>query len=153
MKNCEADSIKNCAGEVRGSRFAVLGLEWQHVKIERFEDIEAWKLARELMTRVYDVTDKGEFARDFGLRDQIRRAAGSVMHNIAEGFDVGSNAEFVRFLQYSKRSCTEVQSQLYVALDRKYVTDVEFNTLYEQMCLVRAKIGAFIKYLTANPKP
>lgn len=122
------------------------------MKIERFEDIEAWKLARELTTRVYDVTDKGAFARDFGLRDQIRQAAGSVMHNIAEGFDAGSNAEFVRFLQYAKRSCTEVQSQLYVALDRKYVTESEFKTLYEQARLVRAKIGAFIKYLTLNPK-
>src|SRR5437867_10546858 len=123
------------------------------MKIERFEDIEAWKLARELTRRIYDTTEKGEFARDFGLRDQIRRAAGSVMHNIAEGFDAGSNAEFVRFLQYAKRSCTEVQSQLYVALDRKYVSESEFGALYEQTRLTRAKIGAFIKYLTLNPKP
>jgi len=123
------------------------------MKIERFEDIEAWKLARTLTSRVYDVTDQGAFARDFGLRDQIRRAAGSVMHNIAEGFDAGSNAEFVRFLQYAKRSCTEVQSQLYVTLDRKYVTASEFKTLYEQTRLVRAKTGAFIKYLILNPKP
>ena len=123
------------------------------VKIERFEDIEAWKLARDLTRRVYETTDKGEFARDFGLRDQIRRAAGSIMHNIAEGFDAGSNAEFVRFLQYAKRSCTEVQSQLYVALDQKYVTEVYFKTLYEQTRLTRAKIGAFIKYLTLNRKP
>lgn len=123
------------------------------VKIERFEDIEAWKLARELTRQVYEVTASGEFARDFGLRDQIQRAAGSTMHNIAEGFDAGSNAEFIRFLQYAKRSCTEIQSQLYVALDRKYVTDSDFKLLYEQARLVRAKIGAFIKYLTVNPKP
>ena len=118
------------------------------MKIERFEDIEAWRLARQLTARVYDATDKGALARDFGLRDQMRRAAGSIMHNIAEGFDAGSNAEFVRFLQYSKRSCTEVQSQLYVALDRKYLTESEFKTLYEQTRLVRAKTGAFIQYLT-----
>lgn len=123
------------------------------MKIERFEDIEAWKLARHLTCRVYGVTDKGAFARDFGLRDQIRRAGGSVMHNIAEGFDAGSNAEFIRFLNYAKRSCTEVQSQLYVALDRKYLTKSEFDDLYEQARLARAKIGAFIKYLSENPRP
>ena len=123
------------------------------MKIERFEDIEAWKLSRELTARIHAATEKGAFATDFGLRDQIRRAAGSVMHNIAEGFDAGSNAEFIRFLNYAKRSCTEVQSQLYVALDRKYISRPEFEKLYEQTRLARAKIGAFIKYLTANPKP
>jgi four helix bundle protein len=117
------------------------------MKIERFEDIEAWKLAREMTRQVYDATNKGAFARDFGLRDPIQRAAGSSMHNIAEGFDAGSNAEFVRFLQYAKRSCTEVQSQLYVALDQKYVTEDQFRTLYEPARMVRAKIGAFIQYL------
>src|SRR5437867_10268869 len=109
------------------------------MKIERFEDIEAWKLARELTRRIYDTTEKGAFANDFGLRDQIRRAAGSIMHNIAEGFDAGSNAEFTRFLNYAKRSCTEVQSQLYVALDREYLTKPEFDDLYEQARLARAK--------------
>jgi len=117
------------------------------MKIERFEDIEAWKIARELTSKVYSTTENPAFAKDFGLRDQIRRAVGSIMHNIAEGFDAGSNAEFVRFLQYAKRSCTEVQSQLYVALDRKYVVESEFKALYEQARLVRAKIGAFIQYL------
>ena len=117
------------------------------VKIKRFEDIEAWRIARELTSQLYTVTDKGEFARDFGLRDQVRRAAGSIMHNIAEGFDAGSNAEFIRFLNYAKRSCTEVQSELYVALDSRHLTQTQFNTLYEQVRLTRAKIGAFIQYL------
>jgi four helix bundle protein len=117
------------------------------LKIERFEDIEAWKLAREITVAVYRATDVEGFNKDFGLRDQIRRAAGSIMHNIAEGFDAGSNAEFMRFLNYAKRSCTEVQSELYVALDRRYLTEQHFNTLYEQARLTRAKIGAFIKYL------
>jgi four helix bundle protein len=76
------------------------------------------------------------------------------MHNIAEGFDVGSNAEFVRFLQYAKRSCTEVQSELYVALDRRYINTAEFERLYESSRLIRAKIGAFIQYLERyGPKP
>ena len=117
------------------------------VRIERFEDIEAWRIARELTSQIYTATDKGALARDFGLRDQMRRAAGSIMQNIAEGFDAGSNAEFIRFLNYAKRFCTEVQSELYVALDNRYLTQPQFNVLYEQIRLTRAKIGAFIQYL------
>ncbi len=90
--------------------------------IRRFEDIEAWQLARELTRKVYALTKKPAFSRDFGLRDQIRKAAGSSMHNIAEGFDAESNSEFVRFLRYAKRSCSEVQSELYVAYDEAYIT-------------------------------
>ncbi len=82
------------------------------MKIERFEDIEAWQLGRQLTRLVYQATRQEGFTRDFGLKDQIQRASGSVMHNIAEGFDGGSNAEFIKFLRYSQRSCTEVQSQL-----------------------------------------
>jgi four helix bundle protein len=82
--------------------------------IHRFEDIEGWQAARELTRRVYAVAQSREFSKDFGLRDQITRAAGSTMHNIAEGFDGGSNAEFIKFLRCSQRSCSEVQSQLYV---------------------------------------
>jgi len=89
------------------------------MRIDRFEDIEAWQLARELTRKVYDLTKKAKFARDFGLKGQIQDAAGSSMHNIAEGFDSETNPEFVRFLRYAKRSCTEVQSELYVALDQQ----------------------------------
>lgn len=117
------------------------------MKITRFEDIEAWQLARGLTREVYRASKTGEFARDFALRDQIRAAAGSSMHNIAEGFDGGSNAEFVRFLGYAQRSCTEVQSQLYVALDQQYVSGAEFQVLYDHARETHAKIGGFIKYL------
>jgi four helix bundle protein len=117
------------------------------MRIERFEDIEAWQSARELMNLVYDNATRGEFARDFGLRDQITRAAGSAMHNIAEGFDAGSNAEFVKFLRYAQRSCSEIQSQLYVALDRKYIANEHFNDLYKCAKKTHAKIGGFIRYL------
>ena len=79
------------------------------MRIARFEDIEAWQLARQLTRKIYDLTRKTKFARDFGLRAQIQDAAGSSMHNIAEGFDSESNPEFVRFLRYAKRSCTEAQ--------------------------------------------
>jgi four helix bundle protein len=118
------------------------------VKIERFEDIEGWQLGRQLAQRIYTVSTDREFSRDFALRDQIRRAAGSIMHNIAEGFDGGSNPEFIRFLGYAKRSCTEVQSQLYVALDQEYISNSEFEGLFEMSRLTRSKIGAFIKYLS-----
>ena len=117
------------------------------MKIERFEDIEAWQLARELTRKVYDLTKKSKFARDFGLKRQVQEAAGSSMHNIAEGFDSETNPEFVRFLRYAKRSCTEVQSELYVALDQQYITDVEFQDVYDHAGRTRAAIRGFIKYL------
>ena len=115
--------------------------------IERFEDIEVWQLARKLTRKVYVLTRKGQFARDFGLRGQIQHAAGSSMHNIAEGFDSESNNEFVRFLRYAKRSCTEVQSQLYVALDQQYIIETEFQDVYDHAARTRAAIHGFIKYL------
>jgi four helix bundle protein len=117
------------------------------MKIERFEDIEAWQLARELTRKVYDLTKKPKFARDFGLKRHVQEAAGSSMHNIAEGFDSETNPEFVRFLRYAKRSCTEVQSELYVALDQQYITDVEFQDVYDHAGRTRAAIRGFIKYL------
>jgi len=119
------------------------------MKIERFEDIEAWKLARELTQKVYVLTGKGKFARDFDLNRQIQNAAGSSMHNIAEGFDSETNAEFLRFLRYAKRSCTEVQSELYVALDLKYISESEFRDVYDHAGRTRARIRGFIKYLWA----
>jgi len=104
------------------------------MRIERFEDIDVWQLARELTRKVYGLTKKAKFSRDFGLKGQIQDAAGSTMHNIAEGFDSETNPEFVRFLRYAKRSCTEVQTcppslslrrggrgELYVALDQQYI--------------------------------
>ena len=80
------------------------------MKIERFEDIEAWQLARELTLKVYRLTKKPSFEKDYGLKRQIQEAAGSAMHNIAEGFDSESNAEFTRFLRYAKRSFTKCET-------------------------------------------
>ena len=119
------------------------------MKIERFEDIETWQLARELTRKVYELTKKPRFTRDFGLKGQIQDAAGSSIHNIAEGFDSETNPEFVRFLRYAKRSCTEVQSQLYVALDQQYITSQEFQDVYDHAGRTRATIRGFIKYLLA----
>ena len=119
------------------------------MRIERFEDIKAWQLARELALKVYGLTKKTEFAHDFGLKRQIQDAAGSSMHNIAEGFDAETNPEFIRFLRYAKRSCTEVQSELYVALDQQYIVNAEFQDAYDHAGRTRAAIRGFIKYLVA----
>ena len=119
------------------------------MRIERFEDIEAWQLARELTRMVYNLTRKPEFARDFGLKGQIQDAAGSTMRNIAEGFDSETNPEFVRFLRYAKRSCTEVQSELYVASDQQYITNPEFQDVYDHAGRTRTAIRGFIKYLVS----
>ena len=115
------------------------------MKIERFEDIEAWELARELTQNVYQLTRKDDFSRDYGLKDQIQKAAGSSMHNIAEGFDSETNAEFIRFLRYAKRSCSEVQSELYVALDESYITSDEFDKVYSWL---KERVWQFVDLLT-----
>ena len=120
------------------------------MRIERFEDIQGWKAARVLANMVYNSSDDGAFARDFGLRDQVRRAAGSIMHNIAEGFDAGSDAEFIRFLQYARRSASEVQSQLYIALDQRYITQDRFQRMYDQATSTKKLINGFIGYLKGS---
>jgi four helix bundle protein len=117
------------------------------MKITRFEDIESWQIARELTRLVYNAVKGQKFSKDFGLKDQICRASVSVMSNIAEGFDSGSRAEFARFLTYAQRSCSEVQSQLYVALDQNYTTKKTFDEIYMLAGNASSKIGAFIKYL------
>lgn len=98
-------------------------------KVERFEDLIAWQKARQLTADIYRVTSKGDFSKDFGLRDQIRRASVSVMSNIAEGFDRGSRGEFHQFLVIAKASCAEVRSQLYVAQDVGYINQEIFNNV------------------------
>jgi four helix bundle protein len=97
--------------------------------VEKFEDLVAWQKARELTRQIYTLTQQGEFARDFGLRDQIRRAAVSIMSNIAEGFERGSRPEFHHYLVIAKGSCAEVRCQLFVALDVGYIQESEFKTL------------------------
>ncbi|GAB4531257.1 MAG: hypothetical protein Fur0018_19080 [Anaerolineales bacterium] len=95
--------------------------------LTRFEEIRAWQEARKLVRTVYGMTREGAFARDFGLRDQIQRAAVSVMTNIAEGFGARSNPSFQQFLTYARRSALEVQSLLYVAIDVGYISEEQFR--------------------------
>jgi four helix bundle protein len=122
------------------------------MKIERFEDIRAWQQAREVANLVYDLTEQGDFSKDFRLRDQIRGAAGSIMHNIAEGFDDGSDAEFIHFLKYARRSASEVQSEIYLALDRKYVSTEGFQRVYDLATSTKKSINAFIAYLRKSKR-
>ena len=122
------------------------------MKIEKFEDIRAWQQARELTNLVYDLTEQVRFAKDFRLRDQAQGAAGSIMHNIAEGFDDGSDIEFIRFLKYARRSASEVQSEIYLALDRKYVTSDDFQRVYDMATTTKKSINAFVAYLRKSKR-
>ncbi|HDQ72708.1 MAG TPA: four helix bundle protein [Chloroflexi bacterium] len=115
--------------------------------IKRFEDIQAWQAARDLTRATYTVSKREDFGRDFRLRGQIQGSAISVMSNIAEGFDARTDREFIRFLGYARRSATELQSQLYIALDQAYITPEEFRKIYEQAKKVKSLIGGFIRYL------
>ncbi len=117
------------------------------VTIKRFEDIEAWQKARELTRQIYTVTNDGAFARDFGLQDQIRRASVSIMSNIAEGFGRGGNKEFKQFLSAAKGSASEVQAQLYVALDAGYINQDQFEKLYSETETTARMIAGLLRYL------
>jgi four helix bundle protein len=116
-------------------------------KIERFEDLASWQKARELNRLIYQLSRSGAMAKDFGLRDQIRRASVSVMSNIAEGFERGGDREFAQFLSNAKGSCGEVRCQLYVALDEEYLTETEFEDLYQRSLEVSRLISGFMAYL------
>jgi four helix bundle protein len=118
--------------------------------IRRFEDIRAWQTARELTRQVYAVSNKGAFGRDFGLRDQMRRAAVSIMSNVAEGFESDTQRQFIKFLGHAKASAGEVRAQLYVALDAGYVTEEEFKVLFDQADKVSRQLSRFMGYLRSH---
>jgi len=115
--------------------------------IQRFEDIEAWQKARELTQAVYACSGTGQFAKDFGLRNQIRRAAVSIMSNIAEGFDRGGSAEFSQFLAIAKGSAAEVEAQLYVALDQGYIKQEQFDSIKALASSTKKLIAGLMNYL------
>ncbi len=115
--------------------------------IKSFEDIESWKLARELCRKTGRLIDDGRFKRSYRLIDQIDGSSGSVMDNIAEGFERGTRKEFITFLGYAKGSCGEYRSQLYRALDRDYISQEEFDELANQAKHVSSLIQKFIEYL------
>lgn len=115
--------------------------------IRKFEDIEAWQKGRELSKRIYSITGQNSFARDFKLKDQILGSSGSVMDNIAEGFERGGNNEFIHFLTISKGSAGEVKSQLYRALDRNYINETTFREIYDLADDISRMIAGLISYL------
>jgi four helix bundle protein len=120
-------------------------------KFERFEDIEAWQKGRTLMREVYRLTDEESFSRDHAFRDQMRRAAVSVVSNIAEGFARRTNREFTQFLYVSHGSVAEVQAQLYAAFDLGRINKGRFDQLYSLCDEVSKMTMGLIKYLSAKP--
>lgn len=117
------------------------------MKIEKFEDLECWQQARIMTKMVYDLTKQKDFSKDYRLRDQITGAAISSMNNSVEGFASRSDKEFVRFLGYARRSTSEVQTCLYLAIDQGYITQEEFDRVYKQAEKTRQVIDGFIRYL------
>lgn len=115
--------------------------------IERFEDLKAWMRARELTREIYEISGRNEFARDYALRDQIRRAAVSTMSNIAEGFERRGDKEFQHFLSIAKGSAGEVRAQLYIALDVRLIDEAQFGKLCSLAEEVSRMISGLIKYL------
>lgn len=118
--------------------------------IEKFEDIDAWKEARMLCKVIFELTQKEQFSKNFSLKDQILRSSGSVMDNIAEGFDRGGKKEFIQFLYISKASLSETKSQLYRAFDFGYISKEEFEMNYNNCSKIAMMLMGFIKYLSKS---
>jgi four helix bundle protein len=117
------------------------------MKYTSFEELPCWQKARELCQAVFSLIQTRPFSVDFSLKDQIWRSSGSAMDNIAEGFDADSGKEFLRFLGYSQRSCSEVQSQLYRAFDCQYISDEQFDFVYNLAQDCRKQVKNFRRYL------
>lgn len=120
--------------------------------ILKFEDIVAWQKALELSDLIYEYSNKDKFSKDFGLRDQMRRASVSVVSNIAEGFEREGNNQFIYFLLVAKASAGELRAQLYVARNQKYITTEEFEQLNNKVIEVSKTISGFISYLRTQRK-
>jgi four helix bundle protein len=117
------------------------------MKIKRFEELESWKKARRLTNQIYEATNSGAFMRDFGLKDQIRKASVSILSNIAEGFERGGDKEFLQFLAVAKGSCGEVRAQLYIAADQAYLSQDLFQELQNATSEISRLISGLMTYL------
>lgn len=118
--------------------------------IKRFEDLEVWQLARELAKDIFELTKKTLFSKDFELKGQINKSAGSIMDNIAEGFERGGNKEFSQFLFIAKGSCGETRSQLYRAADRDYISKDEFSSVCRKAEKVSKQLSGLANYLKGS---
>jgi four helix bundle protein len=118
--------------------------------IKKFEEIEAWQKARELVKIIYTETNTGAFSKDYGLKDQMRRAAVSILSNIAEGFERGGDKEFTQFIAIAKGSSGEVRAQLYVALDQGYVDQETFDQLSNFTIQISKMLSGLMKYLRSS---
>lgn len=116
-------------------------------KVEKFEDLDVWKGAKKLCQKIYDITNREPFSKDYRFKDQIRSSSGSIMDNIAEGFERGGNKEFIQFLYIAKGSCGEARSQLHRASDFGYINDEEYKDLINGSVQLSKKISSFISYL------
>lgn len=132
---------------LRVQRFLEIGSALFMATIKRFEEIDAWKIGRVLCSKIGLVIEEGNFKKSYRLIDQIEGSSGSIMDNIAEGFERGTRAEFIQFLGYAKVSCGELRSQLYRAVDRKYLTKDQFDELYVLAVRISAMIQKLIAYL------
>ena len=118
---------------------------------KRFEDLDVWQKARDLTNLIYKYSTEGAFSRDFGLRDQMRRAAVSIMSNIAEGFESQTQSMFIKYLAHAKVSAGELRAQLYIARDQGYVMDEEFMMMFSQAEICSKQLARFIQYLESQP--
>ena len=118
--------------------------------VRSFENFDFWQKARELSREIYNKTLEGSFSKDYSLKDQINRASGSIMDNIAEGFERGGNREFIQFLSYSKGSCGEVLSQLFRAKDRNHINEDEFKALSSKTKEIGKQIAGFMNFLSSS---
>lgn len=118
--------------------------------IRRFEELEVWKKSRVLSQEIFKIISAGELSKDYKLRDQINGSSGSIMDNIAEGFERGGKAEFINFLSFSKGSAGELKSQLYRAFDRKYISQHTFTELYDMTTEIGKMLNGLIEYLNQS---
>ena len=115
--------------------------------IKTFEEIEAWTKSRSMSNELFQIFTRDPARKDFALKDQINRSIGSVMDNIAEGFNRGGNREFIQFLSIAKGSAAETQSQLYRLYDRQYISKDEFDRLYQEIFSITRMLGGMLSYL------
>lgn len=118
---------------------------------KRFEELEVWKRAKDLTNLIYKFSSDGSFSRDFGLRDQMRRAVVSIMSNIAEGFENQTQALFIKYLGLAKGSAGELRAQLYIAKDQEYISEENFSELFLLAEICSKQLARFIQYLETQP--